>query len=161
MGLNVLASQQATVIEETAKAVVMILSYCATYPDAVLRYHKCDMVLHVHSDVSYLSKTEARSRPGGKFFVSEKLNSYTKPPSQLPKNNGAVHTECTKIRTVMVSAAEAEVGALFINSKAAVGLRIALKEMGHPQPPHTNYGRQFHCNWNNKQFYQAMQIKSN
>eukprot|EP00957_Ditylum_brightwellii_P072206 5489128-Ditylum_brightwellii.AAC.1 len=35
----------------------------------------------------------------------------------------------------MSSAAEAEVGALFINSKAVVGLRIALQEMGHPQPP--------------------------
>eukprot|EP00957_Ditylum_brightwellii_P079893 6076445-Ditylum_brightwellii.AAC.1 len=35
----------------------------------------------------------------------------------------------------MASAAEAEVGALFINSKAAVGLRLVLKGMGHPQPP--------------------------
>eukprot|EP00957_Ditylum_brightwellii_P108760 8296561-Ditylum_brightwellii.AAC.1 len=35
----------------------------------------------------------------------------------------------------MSSAAEAEVGALFINIKAAFGLRIALQEMGHPQPP--------------------------
>eukprot|EP00957_Ditylum_brightwellii_P046250 3509458-Ditylum_brightwellii.AAC.1 len=35
----------------------------------------------------------------------------------------------------MASAAEAEVGALFINSKAAVGLRIALEEIGHHQPP--------------------------
>eukprot|EP00957_Ditylum_brightwellii_P070133 5327285-Ditylum_brightwellii.AAC.1 len=56
MGLNALASQQATTTEETAKAVVMILNYCATYPDAILRYHKSDMILHVHSDASYLSK---------------------------------------------------------------------------------------------------------
>eukprot|EP00957_Ditylum_brightwellii_P085263 6484506-Ditylum_brightwellii.AAC.1 len=35
----------------------------------------------------------------------------------------------------MSSSAEAKVGALFINSKAAVGLRTALQEMGHPQPP--------------------------
>eukprot|EP00957_Ditylum_brightwellii_P173101 13178465-Ditylum_brightwellii.AAC.1 len=34
MGLIALASQQATATEETAKAVVMILNYCATYPDA-------------------------------------------------------------------------------------------------------------------------------
>eukprot|EP00957_Ditylum_brightwellii_P191329 14568203-Ditylum_brightwellii.AAC.1 len=72
MGLNELASQQATATEETAKAVVMILNYCATYPAAVLRYHKSDMVLYVHSDASYLSEPEARSRAGGHFFVSEK-----------------------------------------------------------------------------------------
>jgi hypothetical protein len=135
MGLNTLASQQATATEETAKSVVMILNYCATYPDAVLLYHKSDMILHVHSDASYLSEPEAKSRAGGHFFVSEKSNSYTTPPSQLPTNNGAVHTECTKIRTIMSSAAEAEVGSLFINSRAAVGLRSALQEMGHPQPP--------------------------
>eukprot|EP00957_Ditylum_brightwellii_P100386 7651988-Ditylum_brightwellii.AAC.1 len=64
MGLNVLASQQATAPEETAEAVVMILNYCTTYPDAVLRYHKSDMVLYVHSDASYLSEPEARSRAG-------------------------------------------------------------------------------------------------
>eukprot|EP00957_Ditylum_brightwellii_P066482 5047555-Ditylum_brightwellii.AAC.1 len=86
----------------------MILNYCATYPDAVLRYYKSDMVLYVYSDASYLSEPEARSRAGGHFSVSEKLESYTKLPNQLPKNNGAVHIECTKIRTVMASAAEAE-----------------------------------------------------
>eukprot|EP00957_Ditylum_brightwellii_P029938 2266044-Ditylum_brightwellii.AAC.1 len=62
MELNALASQQATATEETAKAVVMILNYCATYPDTVLRYHKSDIVLHAHSDASYLSEPEARSR---------------------------------------------------------------------------------------------------
>eukprot|EP00957_Ditylum_brightwellii_P116804 8908745-Ditylum_brightwellii.AAC.1 len=135
MGLNALTSQQATATEKTAKAVVMILNYYTAYSDAVLRYHKSDMVLHVHSGASYLSKVEARSRAGGHFFVSENLESYTKLPSQLPKNNEAVHTECTKIRTVMASAAEAEVDALFINSKAAVGLRITLEKMGQPSTP--------------------------
>eukprot|EP00957_Ditylum_brightwellii_P202448 15330222-Ditylum_brightwellii.AAC.1 len=68
MGLNTLGSQQATATEETAKAVVMILDYCATYPDAVLRYHRSDMILHVYSDASYLSEPEARSRAGGHFL---------------------------------------------------------------------------------------------
>jgi hypothetical protein len=34
----------------------------------------------------------------------------------------------------MSSAAEAELGALFINAKTAVSMRQTLKEMGHPQP---------------------------
>ena len=38
------------------------------------------------------------------------------------------------IRAVMSSAAEAELGALFINAKTAMSMRHTLKEMGHPQP---------------------------
>ena len=34
----------------------------------------------------------------------------------------------------MTSASEAEIAALFLNCKAAIPLRIALEEMGHPQP---------------------------
>jgi hypothetical protein len=35
----------------------------------------------------------------------------------------------------MSSAAEREVGALFLNCKEGVSIRITLEEMGHPQPP--------------------------
>ncbi len=35
----------------------------------------------------------------------------------------------------MASAAESEVGALFVNSQEAIPLRYALEELGHPQPP--------------------------
>jgi hypothetical protein len=35
----------------------------------------------------------------------------------------------------MSSAAEAELGALFINAKAAVSMHHMLEELGHPQPP--------------------------
>ena len=35
----------------------------------------------------------------------------------------------------MSSAAEAELGGLFINAKTAVPVRRTLKELGHPQPP--------------------------
>ena len=38
------------------------------------------------------------------------------------------------IRAAVSSAAEAELGALFINAKAAVSMRQTLEEMGHPQP---------------------------
>ena len=36
---------------------------------------------------------------------------------------------------VMASAAEAETGALFLNAQAACPIRVALEEMGYPQPP--------------------------
>ena len=38
------------------------------------------------------------------------------------------------IKAVMSSAAEAELGALFINCKLAVPARKTLEELGHPQP---------------------------
>ena len=34
----------------------------------------------------------------------------------------------------MSSAAEAELGALFLNAKTAVSMRQTLTELGHPQP---------------------------
>jgi hypothetical protein len=52
----------------------------------------------------------------------------------IPTNNGAVLNILQIIRAVMSSAAEAELGALFINAKTAVLMRHTLEEMGHPQP---------------------------
>ena len=49
-------------------------------------------------------------------------------------NNRAVLNISQIIRAVMSSAAEAELGALFINAKTAILMRHTLEEMGHPQP---------------------------
>ena len=48
--------------------------------------------------------------------------------------NGAVHVNCGILRLITSSAAEAELGALFINAKEAKILRLTLEEMGYPQP---------------------------
>jgi hypothetical protein len=39
------------------------------------------------------------------------------------------------MKNVMTSAAEAEIGALFLNSRQAIPARRLLEEMGHKQPP--------------------------
>ena len=49
-------------------------------------------------------------------------------------NNGSVLNIVHIIKTVMTSAAEAETGAMYINSREAVPQRMTLSEMGHPQP---------------------------
>jgi hypothetical protein len=36
-----------------------LLDYIATHPDAIIRYHASDMILHIHSDASYLSVSSA------------------------------------------------------------------------------------------------------
>ncbi len=57
-------------------------------------------------------------------------NSTTKPP-----NNGAILTIAQIIKAVMSPAAEAEVGALYINCREAIPTQQTLEFMGHPQPP--------------------------
>ena len=49
-------------------------------------------------------------------------------------NNGAVLNISKIIKSVMSSAAEAEMGALYINACEAVPIRNLLQEMGHKQP---------------------------
>jgi hypothetical protein len=84
------------------------------------------MVLAVQSDASYLNEEEARSRAGGHHFLSEDV--------PLPPNNGAIHNVAEIIKGVMSSAAEVELGAMYINARKAVEERIILEEMGHKQP---------------------------
>ena len=52
----------------------------------------------------------------------------------MPANNGAVLNIVQIIKTVMTLAAEAEIGAMFINAQEALPQQMTLVEMGHPQP---------------------------
>jgi hypothetical protein len=89
-----------------------------------------DMVLNVHSNASYLSAPQAQSHAGGYFFLSS-----------IPHDghpifiNGAIHITCTILKLVAASAAEAKLGALFLNAQEAKVMQICLKELRHPQPP--------------------------
>ena len=126
VALGTLASQQNAPTEKTATAITQILNYVATHPLAVVKYVASPMVLQIHSDASYLSEPKARSRAGGHLFLSNES-------STLP--NGPIHTLSHIMRNVMSSAAEAEIGAVFTNAQAALPIRQALLDMGHPQPP--------------------------
>ena len=110
--------------------VKQFLDYMWTHPDATIRFRASDMILNVHSDASYLSAPKARSRAGGYYF----LGSLPKDNKPI-KLNGAFFVLCTILRLVAASAAEAELGALFLNAKQAKIFKITLEEMGHPQPP--------------------------
>ena len=127
VALSAIATAQASPTEATMVKTKLFLDYVASHPDAVLSFKASSMTLAIHSDASYLSESKARSRAGGHFFMS---NNAANPP-----NNGAVLNILQIIKSVMSSAAEAELGALFINSKQAVPARTTLEEMGHPQPP--------------------------
>ncbi len=105
-----------------------------THPDATIRYHASDMILKIHSDASYLSEPKARSRAGGHFFLSDRPTDLSQPPITAPTPNGPLHTSSVILRNVMASAAEAEIGALFVNAQDGTVLRTTLIELGHPQP---------------------------
>jgi hypothetical protein len=126
MALGSLATQQANPTTNTKKLVHQFLEYAATHPDAIITYQASNMVLAGHSDASYLSKTNARSQAGGHFFMSNN--------NALPPNYGAVLT-IAQIKAVMLSAAEAEIGALYINCREAIPTRHTLEYLGHIQPP--------------------------
>ena len=130
VALSTVASKQSQGTQAVAEAMSQILDYCATHPDATIRYKSSDMILAIHSDASYLSVTKARSRAGGHFFLTNK-----KTNDGFYKNNGAILSNATIIKNVMSSVAEAEVGATHNNAQEAIPLRSMLIEMNHQQPP--------------------------
>jgi hypothetical protein len=73
------------------------LDYMATQDNAILTYKASNTALAIHSDASYLSEVNARSRAGGHMFMASN--------GEIPKNNGAVLNISQIIRAVMSSAA--------------------------------------------------------
>ncbi len=78
------------------------------------------MRLAIFRNASYLSEPKARSRAGGNMFMAG--------DEDIPINNRAVLNISQMIRAVTSSAAEAELGALFINAKKAVPCNAPLKK---------------------------------
>jgi hypothetical protein len=112
MALSDIATQQLAPTENTKKQVDQFLDYMWTHPDATIQYRASDMILNVHSDASYLSAPHACSRAGGYFFLD------SIPVNGDPiKLNGAIHITCTILKLVAASAAEAELGALFLDAQ--------------------------------------------
>jgi hypothetical protein len=77
MPLNDNATEQTKATEKMQAATNQMLDYLATHTDATIRYHAFDVVLHIHSDASYLSVSNARSRLGGLFFLGNNSPSKT------------------------------------------------------------------------------------
>jgi hypothetical protein len=128
MPLNDIATEQTKATGKTQAATNQLLDYLATHPDATIRYHASDMILHIHSDASYLSVSNARSRLGGLFFLGNKS------PEQETLN-GSILNVASVIKNGVASAAKSEVGACFHNAQSGAPLRVTLTELGHTQSP--------------------------
>ena len=94
------------------------------------------MVLNIHSDASYASERGAKICAAGHYFLG------WVPGDNAPiRLNGAIYALCNIMKFIASSAAEAELGSLFMNAKEGCIIRLTLKELGHPQPP-----TPMHCN---------------
>jgi hypothetical protein len=101
MPINVLASEQSKATEVMANKVIKLLNYCNTHPETKIRYHASDMILHIHSDASYLSENEAKSRAGGFFYMGSDTRTNKK------STDGDILIIRKVLKNVMSSAAEA------------------------------------------------------
>ena len=83
------------------------------------------MVLAAHSDASYLTEPNSRSRAGAHIFLTE--------DDPIPRQNGPIQTTSQVIKYVMASAAEAELTALQALSDDELELAMkALSKAGLP-----------------------------
>ena len=128
--LNSLSARQSKATKNTKKAAEQFLDCMAAHPNAKIRCYPSDMMLNMHSDSSCMNEEKARSTAGGHCF----LGSLSQDGMAIVLN-GAICTLCAILKHVAASAAEAELGSLFLNTKEAKVIRLILTEMGYPQPP--------------------------
>ena len=110
--LSSIASEQSQATMTTDQKARHLLDYLATHPEAEIKFHASDMILNIHSDASYLSETRGRSRVGGYYFLG-KTTIHNKPITL----NGNLYTLSQILKFIVVSTAEAKLGALIINAK--------------------------------------------
>ena len=132
--LGSISAQQAKGTEKTYADTLWLLNYSAMHPNATIQYTASDMVLHIHSDASYLSKPRARSRAGGHYLLGGIRPDMSKPPTTRPCLNGSIHSISCIMSNVMGLAAEAKIGAAYIKGQEAVPIRTLLLELGQPKP---------------------------
>jgi hypothetical protein len=88
----------------------------------------------VHSDAGYCNEKESRRQAGGHFFLSN--------DNKFPPYNGAILTIATIIKAVMSSAAEAVLGALYLNAKRGGIFMTNTCQNGQPTTTNLNPNQQ-------------------
>ena len=112
-----------------------ILNYLASNPHAEIQYRASGGQLSIHSNASYLSVAQSRSRASGVHFLNEGPPDPDNPEDFVPTTNGILLFVCKIIRNIMASAAEAEYGTIFFNAQIELPIPTTLSEMGWKQGP--------------------------
>jgi hypothetical protein len=124
---NEIASQQANPTQKVLTAANRALSYVSSRQNNCITYYACEMILFLHVDASYLSRSHARFVVGGYFFLGNENK-----PLRL---NGATHVFSSIIPCIVSSAGKAEYAALYAGAQHAGSLRNILEDLGYLQPP--------------------------
>ncbi len=123
--INKIASRQAKPTSLIKKEVERFLQYANKWPEATMRVRASNMKLVCHSDGSYLSESEARSRAGGIIFLGDCGD------NEAP--NAPICFLSVIIKTVVSSATATEYAAAFIVAQAAISIINTLADLGYPQ----------------------------
>jgi hypothetical protein len=123
--INKIASRQAKPTSLIKQEVERFLQYANKWPNATMRVRASNMKLVCHSDGSYLSESEARSRAGGMLFLGDCED------NDAP--NAPVCFLSVIIKTVVTSATATEYAAAFIVGQAAISIINTLTDLGYPQ----------------------------
>ena len=123
--VNKVASLQSKPTVQVREAANRFMDYAATYPHVAIVYYKSEMIFGIHSDASFNSESEARSRIGGFFHLSN----APAPDGSTPVN-GPIEVVSTILKHVVTSTAEAEIGAMFVNAQKGVAHRNTLCDLG-------------------------------
>ena len=115
MTLSFIPMEQTKAMERSLAWCTQLLDYLAGHAYAYVRYLSSDMIVNIHYDASYLSEEKARKQSIRTFFLG-----------WLPKDdkpirlNSPFHVSATILQLVVMSAAEAELGALYYNCQTGI-----------------------------------------
>jgi len=123
--INKIASRQSKPTSLIKQEIERFLQYANKWPDATMRIRASNMKLVCHSDGSYLSESEARSRAGGILFLGDCGD------NEIP--NAPICFLSVIIKTVVSSATATEYAAAFIVGQAAISIINTLADLGYPQ----------------------------
>ena len=99
------------------------LNYAACNPNAEIKFRASSMIFKVESDAAYLVAPIAWSCAGGyHYFGNADDTLFNRPILVLAKI----------IKNVMLSAAEAKIGSIFLNAREAIPIRNCCLDLGHP-----------------------------
>ena len=79
----------------------MLLDYAHTYPNAKIRHHTSNMIMHAGSDAAYLFMPEDHSRINGHYYLRDHTNKPANP--SYVKLNGPIITKCNTLGHVVGS----------------------------------------------------------
>ena len=81
VALGSIDAQQTRSTEKTYDEVIWLLKYASSNTNVTIRFSSSNMVLHIHSDASYIFDPKSRSRACSHYFLSNHSNLPQQPPS--------------------------------------------------------------------------------